>query len=64
MAHLHGGVVEPESDGFPEHWFSADPAAPANGMGGPAGNSALYTYHNISPRAPSGITTTAWASLG
>ena len=49
VAHLHGGVVEPESDGFPEHWFTADPAAPANGMGGPAGNSALYTYHNEQP---------------
>ncbi|MCA9229868.1 MAG: multicopper oxidase domain-containing protein [Planctomycetales bacterium] len=49
VAHLHGGVVEPQSDGFPEHWFSADPNAPANGMGGPAGNSALYTYHNQQP---------------
>ena len=49
VAHLHGGVVEPESDGFPEYWFSADPNAPANGMGGPAGNSALYTYHNDQP---------------
>lgn len=49
VVHLHGGVVEPESDGFPEHWFSADPTAPANGMGGPAGNSALYTYHNGQP---------------
>ena len=51
VAHLHGGVVEPESDGFPEYWFTADPNAPANGMGGPAGNSALYTYHNQQPAA-------------
>lgn len=49
VTHLHGGVVEPESDGFPEYWYSADPNAPANGMGGPAGNSALYTYHNQQP---------------
>lgn len=49
VAHLHGGVVEPQSDGFPEHWFTADPNALENGMGGPAGNSALYTYHNDQP---------------
>jgi spore coat protein A len=49
VSHLHGGVVEPESDGFPEHWFSADPNAPNNGLGGPSSNSALYTYHNGQP---------------
>ncbi|MEZ6073897.1 MAG: multicopper oxidase domain-containing protein [Pirellulales bacterium] len=49
VAHLHGGVVEPESDGFPEYWFTPDPLAAPNGMGGPAGNSVVYTYHNEQP---------------
>lgn len=46
VPHLHGGVVEAASDGFPEYWFTADPDAPPNGMGGPAGDSVTYTYHN------------------
>ncbi len=49
VTHLHGGVVEPESDGFPEYWYTADPNAPANGMGGPAGNYVVDTYHNQQP---------------
>lgn len=49
VAHLHGGVVEAQSDGYPEHWFSADPAAAPNGMGGPAGNSVVYSYENRQP---------------
>jgi len=44
--HVHGAVTDELSDGFPEHWFSADPSAPANGLGGPAGNSLLTTYPN------------------
>jgi spore coat protein A, manganese oxidase len=46
VTHLHGGVTEAASDGHPEHWYSPNPAAPANGMGGPAGNSYVTTYHN------------------
>jgi spore coat protein A len=46
VTHLHGGVVDEMSDGYPEHWFSGDPNAPANGMGGPAGNSLVTTYPN------------------
>ena len=49
VAHLHGAHVEAASDGFPEYWYSADPTAPANGMGGPAGNHVVYTYHNQQP---------------
>lgn len=46
IAHIHGAVTNEASDGFPEHWFTADPSAPANGMGGPAGNSLVTTYPN------------------
>ncbi len=46
VPHLHGGHVAAAYDGNPEFWFTADPAAPANGMGGPAGNTATYTYEN------------------
>lgn len=46
VTHLHGGVVDQESDGYPDHWFSADPAAAPNGLGGPAGNSIVTTYPN------------------
>jgi spore coat protein A len=46
VTHLHGGVTNEQSDGYPEHWFSADPSAPANGLGGPAGNSLVTTYDN------------------
>lgn len=46
IAHVHGAVTEEASDGFPEFWFTPDPNAPANGMGGPAGNSLISTYTN------------------
>jgi spore coat protein A len=46
VTHLHGGVVNAASDGYPEHWYSPDPAAPANGLGGPAGNSLVNDYPN------------------
>ena len=46
VTHLHGGVVDQMSDGYPEHWFTGDPNAPANGLGGPAGNSLVTTYPN------------------
>jgi spore coat protein A len=46
VTHLHGGVVDEKSDGYPEHWFSNDPNAAANGLGGPAGNSFVTTYPN------------------
>ncbi len=46
VPHLHGGHVAAQYDGHPLHWFTADPGAPANGMGGPAGNSVDYTYAN------------------
>lgn len=46
IAHVHGAVTEENSDGFPEHWFTGDPDAPANGMGGPAGNFLVATYAN------------------
>jgi spore coat protein A, manganese oxidase len=46
VTHLHGGVVDEMSDGYPEHWFSGDPHAAANGLGGPAGNSLVTTYPN------------------
>ncbi|MAE66232.1 MAG: copper oxidase [Phycisphaeraceae bacterium] len=46
VTHVHGAVTDEASDGFPEHWFSADPNAAANGMGGPAGNNLVTTYTN------------------
>ncbi len=46
VVHLHGGVVDEMSDGYPEHWFTPDPHAAPNGMGGPAGNSMVTTYPN------------------
>ena len=46
VPHLHGGHVPAQYDGHPLHWFTADPNAPANGMGGPAGNSVQYSYPN------------------
>jgi spore coat protein A len=51
VVHVHGAAVEAASDGFPEYWYSADPSAPANGMGGPAGNHVIYTYDNQQPAA-------------
>lgn len=46
VTHLHGAVTDEASDGFPEHWFTGDPNATANAMGGPAGNSLTTTYYN------------------
>jgi spore coat protein A len=46
VTHLHGGVVDERSDGYPEHWFTPDPHAPPNGMGGPSGNQLVTTYPN------------------
>jgi spore coat protein A len=46
VTHLHGGVVDEMSDGYPEHWFTPDPNAAPNGMGGPAGNNMVTTYPN------------------
>jgi spore coat protein A len=46
VTHLHGGVVDEMSDGYPEHWYSPDPNAAPNGLGGPAGNSLVTTYPN------------------
>jgi spore coat protein A, manganese oxidase len=46
VSHLHGGHVAAGFDGNPNFWFGNDPNAPANGMGGPAGNSVTYTYTN------------------
>ena len=46
VPHLHGGHTAAPFDGNPLYWFSADPAAKANGMGGPAGNTVEYTYEN------------------
>ncbi|HYO23973.1 MAG TPA: multicopper oxidase domain-containing protein, partial [Lacipirellulaceae bacterium] len=46
VTHLHGGVVDEQSDGYPEHWFTPNPAAAANGLGGPAGNAMVTTYPN------------------
>jgi spore coat protein A, manganese oxidase len=49
VVHLHGAHVDAASDGNPEYWYSADPNAAANGMGGPAGNHVVYTYENQQP---------------
>ncbi|WP_248345569.1 multicopper oxidase family protein [Anaeromyxobacter paludicola] len=46
VPHLHGGHVAAEFDGNPLFWFSNDPKAAANGMGGPAGDRVQYTYDN------------------
>jgi spore coat protein A len=51
VPHLHGGHTSAEADGNPNFWFTADPNAPANGMGGPAGNRVRYTYENDQPSA-------------
>lgn len=47
VTHLHGGITPAGSDGYPEHWFTGDPNAAANGLGGPAGNSLVTTYPNV-----------------
>jgi spore coat protein A len=49
VVHVHGANVSADSDGYPEYWFTADPGAPANGIGGPAGNQVQYTYPNSQP---------------
>ncbi|HET9599406.1 MAG TPA: multicopper oxidase domain-containing protein [Anaeromyxobacteraceae bacterium] len=46
VPHLHGGHSAAGFDGNPEFWFGNDPAAAANGEGGPAGNAVEYTYEN------------------
>lgn len=46
VTHLHGGITPALSDGYPEHWYTPDPAAPANGLGGPAGNSLVHSFPN------------------
>jgi len=51
VVHLHGGHVPGIYDGGPYNWFGSDPAAPPNGMGGPAGNSVIYQYPNNQPAA-------------
>jgi FtsP/CotA-like multicopper oxidase with cupredoxin domain len=47
VTHLHGGEDAPDSDGFPELWYTPDPMAKPNGLGGPAGNFALFNYPNL-----------------
>lgn len=49
VPHLHGGHTPAQFDGNPLFWFGPVPSAPANGMGGPAGNSVEYTYPNDQP---------------
>ena len=44
--HLHGGRSRPIDDGWPLEWFTNDPNAPANGLGGPPGNFKIYEYPN------------------
>lgn len=46
VTHVHGNITDEMSDGYPEHWFTADPNATANGLGGPAGNSMVSTHYN------------------
>ncbi|MCA9259962.1 MAG: multicopper oxidase domain-containing protein, partial [Planctomycetales bacterium] len=46
VTHVHGAVTNEASDGFPEHWFTPNPLAAANGMGGPAGNQFVADYPN------------------
>lgn len=41
VVHLHGGEIEPASDGYPEAWFTAGEA-----MTGPAYEKSLYHYVN------------------
>jgi spore coat protein A len=47
VTHLHGGITPAGSDGYPEDWFTPNANAPANGLGGPAGNSHVTTYPNV-----------------
>jgi len=59
VVHLHGHKVLPESDGYPEAWFT-------NGFGqtGPFFEQRTYNYRTISRRRSSGITTTRSAPRG
>jgi spore coat protein A len=45
VAHLHGGAVAPESDGYPEAWFTS------HGMAGPDFVSLISQYPNDQPAA-------------
>lgn len=45
VVHLHGAQVLPESDGYPEAWFTSD------GKRGPAYKSGPYHYPNCQPAA-------------
>ncbi len=51
VVHNHGAEVRSDSDGFPDFWFTNNPNAGPNGLGGPAGNSVIYTYPNRQPPA-------------
>lgn len=43
VVHLHGGATAPDSDGFPEHWYSPTGVR----MDGSIGDNYVdYTYHN------------------
>jgi spore coat protein A, manganese oxidase len=46
VVHLHGGHTPSASDGYPEAWYTNDPEAAPNGLGGPGGNFAIYDYPN------------------
>lgn len=54
VTHLHGGHVEPQSDGHPDAWITNDPSAltglPADATSGrparPNGNTVTYNYDN------------------
>ncbi len=45
VTHLHGAVVSPDSDGYPEAWFTAD------GKTGPKFSSCVTSYSNHQPSA-------------
>lgn len=46
VVHLHGGHTDPESDGYPEAWFT-----PGFAERGPAWRTDVYTYRNDQPAA-------------
>lgn len=43
VVHLHGGATRPDSDGYPEHWYSPTGVRMSGGVGE---NYVDYTYHN------------------
>jgi len=43
VVHLHGGAAAPDSDGYPEHWYSPTGVRMHGGIGT---NYIDYTYHN------------------